>query len=164
MGELAVTVRLNGHVVDDQVLPVARQIRIGDAADAALSFPGADIAVVRMGRRLALRGRNLEEGDEMTVSLGAVEVNLEHTLRFPTVSEWTGTIDGRFLAVVAVAALCGAWFDAAQSWAGRQAGTEQCAQRRWSNRVCTAAQGRSGCAESARVRPRPWHCGRSCVR
>jgi hypothetical protein len=124
VGELAVTVRLNGHVVDDQVLTVDRQVRIGDATDAALSFPGADIAIVRMGRRLALRGRTLEEGDEMTLSLGAVEVNLEHTLRFPTASEWSGTVDVRFLAVVALAALSGAWFDAAQSWAGRQAGTE----------------------------------------
>jgi tetratricopeptide (TPR) repeat protein len=123
VGELAVTVRLHGVVVDDRVLRVGQQVRIGEAPDAAVSFPGADIAVVRMGRRLALRGRTLDEGEEMTLSLGAVEVGLEHTLHGPTHSEWTGAMDGRFLAAVALVALGGAWFDAAEGWAERQAGT-----------------------------------------
>ncbi|NOY27300.1 MAG: tetratricopeptide repeat protein [Oligoflexia bacterium] len=116
MGDLSVSVRLYGEVVEDQVLRVGRMARIGEADDAVVSFPGADLVIVRAGDRLLVRGRALEEGDALELSLGAVDVTVEHTLRGTTPSEFFGAFDARFLAVVALVTAIGTWMDAADGW------------------------------------------------
>ncbi len=120
MGDLAVTVRLNGFIVEDRVLPVHRLVRIGEAEDAEVAFPGADVTVVRMGDRLALRSRTLEEGEEMHISLGHLEITVEHTMQASLPSEWRGLADHRFLAAAVMVTLGGAWMDAAELWLDRQ--------------------------------------------
>ena len=116
MGDLSVTVWLNGDLVEDRVLAVDRVVRIGESPRAAVSFPGADIAVVRMGDRLAVRGRQLEEGEEVRISLGAVEVTVEHTVRASLPGEWAGLWDKRFFAAALLVTAVGAWFDALNLW------------------------------------------------
>ncbi len=120
MGDLSVVVRLNGEVVEDRVIPVERIVRIGESPDAAISFPGADIAVVRMADRLAVRGRTLEEGEEMQLELGPVEVRVEHTVRANLPPEWAGLWDKRFLAAALLVTAAGTWIDAAEAWLDRQ--------------------------------------------
>lgn len=119
MGNLAVNVSLHGIVVEDRVVPVRRMVRIGEGPDSRVSFPGADVSVVRVGKSLALRGRVLEEGEEMRISLGPVDVRLTHTFRGATPSEWTGMIDRRFLAAAAVVTAAGTWIDSAEMWMER---------------------------------------------
>ncbi|MCB9778106.1 MAG: tetratricopeptide repeat protein [Alphaproteobacteria bacterium] len=119
MGDLSVIVQLHGEVVEEQVLPVTRAIRVGEAEGADVSFPGADLLVVRAGRRLLVRGRSLDEGDSLELSLGAVEVTIEHTMRGRTPGEWRNAFDPRFLAVVAMVTAAGTWLDAAGSWLDR---------------------------------------------
>lgn len=119
VGDLSVTVRLNGEVVEDRALRVERMVRIGEADDAEVSFPGADLTVVRAGRRLLVRGRALQEGDTLDLSLGPVEVCIEHTLRGSIPSELASVFDRRFLVVVALVTAAGTWLDAASSWIER---------------------------------------------
>ncbi len=119
MGDLSVCVRLNGEVVEDRTLRIDRLVHIGEAPSAAVSFPGADLTVVRTGRRLMVRGRDLEEGDTLDLNLGAVDVRIEHTMRASTPPEWHSVFDRRFLAVVALVTAVGTWFDAAGGWADR---------------------------------------------
>jgi hypothetical protein len=117
VGDLGVSVLMHGSVVEDRVIPVRQMVRLGESDDAVVSFPGADLAVVRVGRALALRGRVLEEGEEMCMSLGPVEVRLLHTVRggaFPL--EWGFFVDKRFLAAAIVATVSGTWLDTAESW------------------------------------------------
>lgn len=117
MGDLSVMVRLNGQVVEDRVLLAPRVARLGEAPDADVPFPGADITVVRVGRGLSLRGRTLEEGEELEISLGPVELHVEHTVRRPVPSELAGRFDRRFLMVVALVTVVGSWLEAVESWA-----------------------------------------------
>jgi tetratricopeptide (TPR) repeat protein len=120
MGDLSVVVRLNGDVVEDRVVEVERLVRIGEAQGAVIPFPGADIAVVRMGDRLAVRGRTLEEGEELELFLGPVEVHIEHTVRARLPPEWAGLWDRRFLAAALLVVAAGTWIDAAEAWLDRQ--------------------------------------------
>ena len=120
MGDLAVMVRLNGDIVDERVVEVERLVRIGESPDAVISFPGADLAIVRLGGRLAVRGRILEEGDELTLALGPVEVRIEHTVRASLPPEWAGLWDRRFLAAALLVVAAGTWVDAAEAWIERQ--------------------------------------------
>jgi hypothetical protein len=120
VGDLGVSVLIHGNVVEDRVVPVRRIIRLGESDDAVVAFPGADLAVVRVGRGLALRGRVLEEGEEMCISLGHVEIRLLHTVRggaFPL--DWGTFLDKRFLAAAIVATVSGSWLDTAESWVER---------------------------------------------
>lgn len=123
MGDLSVTVRLSGHVVEQQVLRVPRVVRLGESPDAAVSFPGADFGVLRVGNRLCLRGRTLDEGDELELELGQVHVTLEHTARARLPHEWEGAWDRRFLAAVLLVVAAGSWVDAAHSWLSHRADT-----------------------------------------
>lgn len=119
MGDLAVTVRMNGFVVEDRVLPIRRLVRIGEVDGADVTFPGADVVVVRMGDRLALRGRHLEEGEQMEIALGSIQVSVEHTMRARLPSEWAGLVDWRFAAAAVLVTVAGGWVDAAEAWADR---------------------------------------------
>lgn len=120
MGDLAVTVRLFGALVEDRVIDVDRVVRLGEAEGAEVSFPGADLSVVRLGDRLSVRGRSLEEGDEVRIALGAVEVLLEHTMKSRMPSEWAGLMDGRLFATVVMTVAGLSYLDAASAWWGRQ--------------------------------------------
>ncbi len=111
MGDLAVTVRLNDAVIDDRVARVRHSVRIGEAADAVVSFPGADVRVTRVGPHLVVRGRPLAEGEGMGISLGAAHVTVAHTIRHRTPREWVGLYDRRFLAVAMLLMSGGAWMD-----------------------------------------------------
>lgn len=115
MGDLAISVRLCGHLVEDRVVPVRRLVRIGESATAAVSFPGADLAVVRVGRDLAVRGRRLAEGQAIGVSLGPVRVWLEHTVRPPRLPGWTEQIDLRFFATALMVTVVGLWCETLDS-------------------------------------------------
>ncbi len=116
MGDLSVTVRLNGVVVDERVVPVTRVVRLGEAPDAAVSFPGADLGVLRVGNRLRLRGHLLDEGDELVLALGVVQVHLEHTARARLPGALEGVWDSRLLAAMALVMAAGSWWDAAAGW------------------------------------------------
>ena len=116
MGDSSVSIRLHGEVVEDAVLRVGGTVRIGEADAAQVAFPGADLVVVRAGERLLVRGRALEEGDSLELSLGAVDVTVEHTLRGRTPPEWHSSFDARFLAVVLLVTAIGTWLDAADNW------------------------------------------------
>ncbi len=120
MGDLAVTVCLNGILVDNRVIPVHSVVRIGESADAVVHFPGADVAVVRLGKRLAMRGRSLDEGEEMEISLGATHVHLRHTTKFRPPSALQATIDARFLVAAVLVMVMGSWVDAAEYWLDHQ--------------------------------------------
>lgn len=111
MGDLAVSVSLHGAPVADNVLRVRHIVRIGEAPSAAVSFPGADIAVVRVGPDLAVRGRRLAEGQGIGVSLGPVRVWLEHTQRARLPHAWREHIDLRFLATALLITVSGLWFE-----------------------------------------------------
>ncbi|MDG1482141.1 MAG: hypothetical protein P8R54_21290 [Myxococcota bacterium] len=120
MGDLAVTVKLNGILVDNQVIMVHSVVRIGEAPEAVVHFPGADVAVVRLGKRLAMRGRTLDEGEEMEISLGATHVHLQHTTKFRPPSALQATIDTRFLVAAVLVMVMGSWVDAAEYWLDHQ--------------------------------------------
>ncbi|MFT4979565.1 MAG: tetratricopeptide (TPR) repeat protein [Myxococcota bacterium] len=120
MGDLAVTVCLNGVLVEDRVIPVHSIVRLGEAVDALVPFPGADVAVVRLGKRLALRGRTLDEGEEMDIALGATLVHLKHTHKFSPPSALSTTLDTRFLVAAVLVMVIGSWIDAAEYWIDRQ--------------------------------------------
>jgi tetratricopeptide (TPR) repeat protein len=111
VGDLAVSVSLHGAPVSDAVLPVRHAVRIGEAPSAVVPFPGADIAVVRVGRDLAVRGRRLAEGQGIGVSLGPVRVWMEHTQRARVPRSWREHVDLRFLATALLVTVSGLWID-----------------------------------------------------
>ncbi|MEC7949394.1 MAG: tetratricopeptide repeat protein, partial [Myxococcota bacterium] len=77
-------------------------------------------AVVRLGTGLGIRGRILEEGDELSLFLGPIHVQLEHTVRARLPPEWAGLWDQRFLAAALLIVAAGTWIDAAEAWLDRQ--------------------------------------------
>ncbi len=125
VGDLAVTVRLNGVLVEDRVIAVYSLVRLGEATDAVVPFPGADVAVVRLGKRLALRGRTLEEGEEMEIALGATLVHLRHTHKFSPPSAIRATLDTRFLVAALLVMVIGSWIDAAEYWLDHHSHSKQ---------------------------------------
>ncbi len=118
MGDLAVTVRLRGRVVEDRVLPVSSAVRLGERFGAAVSFPGADLLVVRDDDALLVRGQRLREGEELEIALGAVDVRLSHVVALARARE-QATFDLRFLLAALLVAALGTWLDAATGWMGR---------------------------------------------
>ena len=116
VGDLAVVVRLHGEVVEDRLLAAPRRVRLGEAVNADVPFPGADFTVVRSGNRYDIRGRSLAEGDELDIRLGPVQLHLSHTRRAKVPHEWAGRFDTRFLMVIALASVTAAWIEAFDSW------------------------------------------------
>ncbi len=111
MGDLAVSVSLHGSPVADAVIRVRHAVRIGEAPQAVVPFPGADIAIVRTGPDLAVRGRRLAEGQGIGVSLGPVRVWLEHTQRARVPHPWREHLDLRFLATALLVTVSGLWIE-----------------------------------------------------
>lgn len=119
MGDLVVTVRLHGQVVEDRVVAVRRAVRLGDTPYATVSFPGADLLVVRTDAGLLVRGRTLAEGEDVQLALGHVDVTLTHAAPegwSPGQSGWTQRFDTRFLLCALLVAALGTWMDAAEAW------------------------------------------------
>ena len=115
MGNLRVSVQLYGTVVEEQVLSVRQCVRLGEAPSAKVSFPGADLAVVRVGADLTIRGRRLEEGRGIGVSLGPVRVWLEHLSPIKMPRRWLQHVDTRFLVTAALVTVTGLWVDTMES-------------------------------------------------
>jgi len=111
VGDLHVTVRYHGSVVDDRVLPVRGEVRIGDGRRARVPFPGADLSVVRVGDDLELKGRRLRPGQRTGFSLGPIHVQVEHVepLRVPRLPG--AQFDFRFLLVALAVTAGGMWLD-----------------------------------------------------
>jgi Flp pilus assembly protein TadD len=116
MGDLAVRVCLGEYVVEDRLLRFRGAVHIGDGPEARVAFPGADITVLRLKGRYRLRGRTLEEGESLRITLGPVDVWVCHTPRARGLVREQAWIDRRFVAVAALVIAVGAWTDAAEGW------------------------------------------------
>ncbi|MCP4810460.1 MAG: hypothetical protein GY913_20215 [Proteobacteria bacterium] len=115
MADLHVTVRFNDFIVEDRVLAVSDVLRIGEADDSVVHFPGASVAVCRVGETLDIRGRRLAEGERTGFSLGQVHVELEHLVPLEVRRTNPPAIDARFLLVAMAVTTAGMWFDALHS-------------------------------------------------
>ena len=115
MADLHVTVRFNDFIVEDRVLHVKDVLRIGESSDAIVHFPGAAVAVCRVGETLDIRGRRLAEGERTGFSLGQVHVELEHLAPLEVRRMTPPAIDARFLLVAMAVTTAGMWFDAVHS-------------------------------------------------
>jgi tetratricopeptide (TPR) repeat protein len=124
MGDLTVRVCMGDYVVEDRLLRFRGVAWIGDCLNAHVAFPGASIPVVRVGEVYRLRGRTLEEGEELRITLGKVDVWVRHHARFRGPSGSSPFIDTRFLAVAALMVAVGSWVDAAEAWIAHQPATE----------------------------------------
>ena len=120
MGDLAVRVCMGDYVVEDRVLRFRGVTRIGDCLDARVAFPGADIPILRMEDCFRVRGRILEEGEQLRITLGNVDVWLTHQPRFRSSVGRSSFVDGRFVAVAAMMIAVGSWVDAAEAWIDQQ--------------------------------------------
>ena len=78
VAKLRVTVYLGEGLVEDKVVSVKNHIRLGERADAAVSFPGGDLIVNRVGDDLVWRGRRLAVGQRAIYTNGDVQVFGEH--------------------------------------------------------------------------------------
>lgn len=124
MGDLAVRVCMGDYVVEDRVLRFRGMAQIGDALDARVAFPGATISILKVGDVYRLRGRNLEEGEELRLTLGQVDIWVSHNPQFRAVSASHSLIDRRFIGVAALMVAVGSWFDAAEAWIAHQPATQ----------------------------------------
>jgi len=111
MADLHVTVRFNDYIVEDRVLAVKDVVRIGETADSRVHFPGASVAVCRVGESLDIRGRRLAEGEKTGFSLGPVHVELEHLTPLQVGRGGPPPIDARFLLVALAVTTGGMWID-----------------------------------------------------
>lgn len=121
MGKLSVVVSLHGVVVESRVLSVHREVCLGEAKGADISFPGAHLVVRRAGDGLLVRGRTLAEGDGLEIQLGRILVQLEHTRTgfrgvIPVPHELSGSFDGRFLLMLLFIVVGSTWIDAFEFW------------------------------------------------
>ena len=121
MGKLSVVVSMHGVVVESRMLSVRREVCLGEAEGADISFPGAHLVVRRGKEGLVVRGRTLAEGDGLQIRLGKVLVQLEHTRTgfrgvIPVPHELSGSFDGRFLLMLLFVVVCSAWVDAFDFW------------------------------------------------
>jgi hypothetical protein len=64
-------------LVEQRLVPLTDGMRLGEAAEAAVAFPGADLVLQVVDGRLRVRGHDLGCGDLLTMDLGPVEVSLE---------------------------------------------------------------------------------------
>lgn len=111
MGDLHVTVRLGEHIVEDQVISVRDVVRLGEHEGALVGFPGASVAVCRVGQELDVRGRRLGEGDSTTLDLGQVHVRLDHLVPESVIRPGPMPMDLRFLLIALGVTTAGMWVD-----------------------------------------------------
>lgn len=122
MGDLHVTVRYHGAVIEDRVLPVRGAVRLGESEGAEVQFPGAEITVCRVGCDLDISGRRLKPGQRTGVSTGAVHVQVEHVERLTIPRLSGGHFDLRFFLVAMAVTAGGMWLDTLASVAENPAG------------------------------------------
>ncbi len=120
MGDLSIRVCMGDYVVEDRVLRFRGLSRIGDCLDAKVAFPGTSITILRVGESYRLRGRTLEEGEDLRISLGHVDVWVSHNPRFRGPVGGSNFVDMRFVAVAAMMVAVGSWIDAAEAWVEKQ--------------------------------------------
>lgn len=111
MGDLHVRVTFHEHVVDDLVMPVNGVVWLGSRLGAQVAFPGADVAVTRLGNSLAIRGRRLREGQRTAFRVGAVRVQVQHLEPFKIKRELAPQLDYSFMLVAAAVMTSGMWVD-----------------------------------------------------
>ena len=111
MGDLQVRVTFHEHVVEDCVLPVRGVVWLGDRSGAQVVFPGADVAVTRLGNSLAIRGRRLREGQRTAFRVGAVRVQVEHLEPLRIRRDIAPQLDYRFLLVAMAVMTSSMWAD-----------------------------------------------------
>ncbi|MBN2799696.1 MAG: hypothetical protein JXX28_11165 [Deltaproteobacteria bacterium] len=111
---LSVQVSLHGVPVVDRLVPVRDAVRLGEAEGAEVSFPGADLRVVRHGRQLTVRGRVLVPGQSLELSLGSVEVSLQALERRSWRRAPQGLPDLRLLLATGAMVLLGFAWEVAQ--------------------------------------------------
>jgi len=111
VGDLHVMVHMNDTIVDDRVMAVRDVVRIGEQIGAAVAFPGANVAICRVGSELDVRGRRLGEGDSTTLDLGQVHVELHHLVPESCRRPGPMTLDLRFLLVALGVTVGGMWVD-----------------------------------------------------
>lgn len=124
MGDLTVRVCMGDYVVEDRLLRFRGVVQIGDCLNARVAFPGASIPVVHVGEVYRLRGRTLEEGEELRITLGKVDVWVRHNPHFRGRSSRSPFIDTRFLAMAGLMVAVGTWVDAAEAWLAHQPANE----------------------------------------
>lgn len=113
---LRIRVLLHQTVMEDCTVQVRDNVRLGESADAAVSFPGADLVIVRRGDRLLFRGREIFPGAPLSMFLGGVTLELEalDSIALDT-AEIRGlqlpSFDVRVLVATAALALMGAFVD-----------------------------------------------------
>jgi tetratricopeptide (TPR) repeat protein len=111
VGELHVTVRYHGEVVEDCVLSVRGEVRLGEAPHSQVVFPGADLKVFRVGSDLQLGKRRLRPGERTGFSRGPVHVQVEHVERLTWPRARRRHVDLRFLLIAMAVAASGMWLD-----------------------------------------------------
>ncbi len=111
MGDLHVRVTFHEHVVEDQVMPVKGVVWIGSRLGAQVVFPGADVAVARLGNSLAIRGRRLREGQRTAFRVGPVRVQVQHLEPFKIKRQLAPVLDYTFMLVAAAVMASGMWVD-----------------------------------------------------
>lgn len=119
MGRLAVEVRLNGLLIEERCLAARRLVRIGEGEDAEICFPGADMAIMRVGEGLAVRGRLLREGQSLDIALGQVDVRVSHLAPQPAAGRGAPAMDLRLLVLTLLTIAIGTWLDALDAWLRR---------------------------------------------
>ncbi len=110
---LRVTVELHGTVIEDRLLKVQEDVRLGDSRWADVPFPGADLTVTRVGMGLEVRGRTLRQGVPLSLTLGAVVVTMEATaVGQPSPWGWAApAVDLRVLVATVGVALTGSFIE-----------------------------------------------------
>jgi len=112
VAKLHVTIAYHGQIIEDRILNIQESVRLGDSADAVLSFPGADILVSCVDGDISWRGRRLREGDRASLELGPLSLQVEHVwperLRY---SHAFSGMDMAFLLVLLGVTVSGMWID-----------------------------------------------------
>jgi Flp pilus assembly protein TadD len=120
MGDLRVRVCMGDYVVDDRTIKVSGVVHLGDCLDARVAFPGTKVAVIRLGDTYRLRGRTLEEGEELRITLGHVDVWVGNEPKYRRIEGQSSLVDHKFVMAATIMIAVGSWVDAAEAWIDHQ--------------------------------------------